>query len=153
MNLVNALFKVQETKKLSAKPHSTFITPLFSIAKNEMPEIKGDIYFHNLYNNLSTEKRLEIQEFFSNNLDVFEIVFVPIYEDCEKGFCDCLDYSLFGHNIFLYTLSSSYNRLKTLKYAYLLPDIFYNKLDLIKKPLRDLLLTLKLEIDFVECHL
>ena len=132
MNVVNTLFGVYETKKLTEKLHLTFIALLFSIVKDEMAKIKGDILFYDLYNNLSREKRLEIQKFISNNLDVFEIVFAPIYKDYEAGFCSYRDYSLFGPNVFLYALSNSYNRLKTLKYTYLLQNISCNKLNLIK---------------------
>ena len=94
MNLVNALFGVYETKKLAEKLHLTFIAPLFSIVKDEMAKIKGDILFYNLYNNLSREKRLEIQKCINNNLDISEIVSAPKYKDYEAGFCSYRDYSL-----------------------------------------------------------
>ena len=57
-----------------------------------MTQVKGDIYFDDLYDDLSIKEFSKIKKFISKNIDVFEIAFTPMHEIMEQRYFFTIDH-------------------------------------------------------------
>ena len=145
MQLVNDAFELDKTKDLAAKLHLNFVSPIFNIVKNKMAPLLNDLddfYFDDFYHSFSKEEHLKIEKFINNNIDVFEIVFAPVYEIIDRTkYINCRYYArrCCNDKPALHRVMVNYRRLENLKCIYLLQKCIknnkcvpYNKLNLIK---------------------
>ena len=129
LNLVTFALKLNETHNAAEKLHLNIVRPIFSIMKDKLMRITGNLYFDSFYNTFSKEELLKINKFISNNIDNFEFFFAPFVHEYPYEY----PYE------YPFTITANFHRLKSLKHIYLLQKhiknnkhYLYNKLGLIK---------------------
>ena len=142
MNLVTFAFKINETHDLAEKLHLNFVKPIFSIVKDKMMGITGNLYFDSFYDTFSKKELLKIKKFICNNIDSFEILFAPFVHEYQHEYKNEHDYEYIP-----YYITVNFHQLKSLKYIYLLQKHvknnkhhLYNKLGLIEDRLTEIIL-------------